>query len=113
MLEGFSFATWGASFQAVCRIPAGWTIKASNNLTGDGVFEGSGSLGVSMPGDGSSRELRSLVLVELYGPVRRTDALNEPATFKGYARAWGDDAERKIPLTARNVRLVRARHCPS
>ncbi len=113
MLERFSFSTWGANFKAVCHIPEGWTITASNNLTGDGVFEGGGSLGVTMPRDASPKEFSSLVPVELYSPVLRRGTANEPSTFKGYATAWADDAERRIPLNFRNIRLVRAQHCPT
>lgn len=113
MIESFTFSTWGVTFKSVCSIPPGWTIKAGGSLTPEGTFEGYGSLGVSMPRASSPNEFRSMALVELDGPVLRHDHRDEPATFKGYAKAWADDTERKIPLTYKNIRLVPARHCPT
>ena len=113
MIESFVFSTWGVTFKSVCNIPPGWTIKAGGSLTPEGTFEGYGSLGVSMPRASSPKEFRSMVLVELDGPILRHDHRDEPATFKGSAKAWADDVERKIPLNYKNIRLVPAQRCPA
>jgi hypothetical protein len=118
IIENFAFSTWGVTFKSVCRIPPGWTIKAGGSLTPEGIFEGYGSLGVSMPRSASPTVFRSLVLVELYAPVQRRDIRfpknsgEIPATFKGHATLSDGDSERKVPLTYRNVKLVPARSCP-
>jgi len=46
-LAAFSFSTWGVTFDAVCHLPSGWTIKAGSSLTPEGILEGEGSLGTS------------------------------------------------------------------
>ena len=118
-VEGFSFSTWGVTFDAVCHIPPGWTIKAGGSLTPDGVLEGDGSLGTTWLSQPTPPELQHLVLVTLYEPVQRHDIGKEggpvyvPATFKGKARLWSDDVERETPLNYANIRLTRARHCPT
>jgi len=118
MIESFAFSTWGVTFKSVCRIPTGWTIKAGGSLTPEGTFEGYGSLGVSMPRSANPTVFRSLVLVDLYAPVQRSDIRfpknggERPATFKGYVTLSDGDSERKVPLTYRNVTLVPARSCP-
>jgi hypothetical protein len=119
MIEKFSFSTWGVEFVAVCRIPSGWTITAGGSLDPSGVFEGEGSMGVSMPRTSNPATFRSLVLLKLYAPVQRrnwrsTDGSAEvPATFNGSATLSDGDTERKAPLSFKNVRLVPALHCPS
>ena len=115
-IESFSFDTWGARFKAVCHIPEGWSIEAGGSLTPAGVFKGEGSLGVTWYRQPSPKEFRSLVLVELYGPVQRHDIGRNgeiPATFKGHATVSGDDRERKISLSADNIKLSPATRCPS
>lgn len=116
-LEAFTFETWGVTFKAVCHIPPGWSIKAGGSLTPNGVFEGEGSQGVSWYREASPKDFRALVLVELYSPVQRRDIHQHdgiiPATFKGHATVWGDDADRKAALNADNIRLSPARSCPS
>ena len=112
-MEHFSISTWGVEVQAVCKIPAGWRIKAGNSLSPDGVLEGEGSQGVTWFIRRSPTELRHIALVTLYAPIQRRDVRNGPdATFKGTATFWKDDGERKAELTYRNVRLTPARHCP-
>lgn len=116
-VESFTLSTWGVTFDAVCRIPAGWTVKAGRSLTPEGVLEGEGSLGTSWFRESSPPELQQFALVTLYGPVQReasafTDGGGEvPATFAGSATVSTDDGERRIPLTADNVRLTPADRC--
>jgi hypothetical protein len=118
-ITGFAFATWGVTFNAVCRIPAGWTIKAGGSLTPEGALEGQASLGSSWLSSGSSPALTALVLVTLYGPIQERDIGSPqgdqyvPATFKGRASIWNDDAERKVRLTSANIRLRPASRCPT
>ena len=117
-IDGFSISTWGVTFNAVCHIPNGWTIKAGGSATPDGVLEGEASLGVTWLRQPSPKQLHDLVLVTLYEPVQRRDVgkvdgpVYIPATFKGNARLWADDTERKVPLSYANVRLTPANRCP-
>jgi hypothetical protein len=113
MIESFHISSWGVHFLSVCHIPVGWTITAGGSLTPEGLFEGQGGLGVSMPREANPKSFRSLVLVRL-GRVQRRDVGATPATFKGHATAWdGGDSYRKVTLTYKNIRLVAARRCPS
>ncbi len=116
-IEGFTLSTWGVTFGTVCHIPPGWTVKAGGSLTPEGVLEGEGSLGTSWFREISPPELREFTFVTLYGPVQ-AEASNAPdgsggipATFAGSATVATDDGERRIPLTANNVRLTPAEGC--
>jgi hypothetical protein len=112
-IASFSITTWGVEFNAICKIPSGWRIKAGSSATPDGVLEGEGSQGATWFNQSSPRELRGLDLATLYAPVQRTDVRNGPdATFKGTATVSTDNGERKARLTYRNVQLTPARHCP-
>jgi hypothetical protein len=118
-LDGFSVSTWGVRFTSVCHIPGGWTIKAGGGATHEGVLEGEASLGATWLRQPSPSELRSIVLITFYAPVQRHDigkaggSVYVPATFKGHARLWADDAERKARLTYINVQLTPATRCPT
>ena len=112
-VEGFTLSTWGVEFQAVCKIPSGWRIKAGNSATPDGVLEGEGSQGATWFHRNSPAELRPLALITLYAPIQRSDVRNGPdATFKGTATVSTDIGEKKVRLTYSNVHLTPARHCP-
>ncbi len=117
-IEGFSISTWGVTFNAVCQIPFGWTIKAESSATPEGVLEGEASLGTTWLNEANPKPLHDLVLITLYQAVQRRDVGKEgasvyiPSTFKGKARLWADDAERKVPLSYINIRLTPATHCP-
>ena len=117
-IEGFSISTWGVTFNAVCHIPSGWTIKAGGSATPDGVLEGEASLGTTWLSEASPMPLHDLVLITLYEPVQRRDVGKEggpvyiPATFKGHALLSGDDAQRRVRLGYANVRLSPANRCP-
>jgi len=113
LIERFSFSTWGVRFDAVCRIPNGWTIKAGSCATLDGVLEGEGSLGATWFGQPNPPPLRNLVLVTLYDSIQRQDLGPVPATFKGLASIETDDGKRTAALSYRNVTLTPARHCPA
>ena len=47
MVNAFSIETWGVKFNAVCRIPEGWRMKAGNSLSPNGELSGEGSQGVT------------------------------------------------------------------
>jgi hypothetical protein len=112
-IESFTISTWGVEFQAVCKIPGGWRIKAGRSATPDGVLKGEGSQGATWFNRGSPPELRHVALVTLYGPIQKNDVRNGPdATFKGTAIISTDNGERKVRLTYRNVQLSPARRCP-
>jgi hypothetical protein len=115
-IEAFSIDTWGVDFAAVCRIPAGWRIKAGGGATPDGELSGQGSQGATWLRHGSPVELRAFVLVTLSGPVQRADIRDatgvEPATFGGHATISTEEGTRRARLTYRNVRLTPALHCP-
>jgi hypothetical protein len=117
-ITGFAFETWGVTPKAVCHIPDSWTIQAGRRTNPGGVLAGHGSNGVSWFTVGSPRELRDLVLIEFYGPMRADDIPFPdgsgvlPASFKGHADISTDDGERQEPLTGRNIRLRPAAACP-
>ena len=117
-VEGFALSTWGATFNAVCRIPAGWTVTAGGGLTPKGVLEGEGSHGAAWLREASPAALKEFALVTLAGPVQReavrsADGSGEvPATFAGTATISTSDGDRQVPLTATNVRLTSADRCP-
>ena len=117
-IEAFKIATWGVTFQTVCEIPSGWSIKAGGSLTPEGVLEGEGSLGISWLPESSPSELSEFALVTLHGPVEH-DALTDPdhsggvpATFSGTATISTEDGDKQVTLTAANIRLSPADRCP-
>lgn len=68
-IEELSIATWGVDFNAVCRIPGGWRIKAGNSATPVGELAGTGSQGATWFHHASPKELERFVLVTLYGAI--------------------------------------------
>lgn len=72
-IESFSIDTWGVTFNAVCRIPYGWRIRAGNSGSLDGVLEGKGSQGVTWLSGSSPGALQTFALITLYGLVQRSD----------------------------------------
>lgn len=64
-VKAFSFDTWGVEFNAVCRIPGGWRIKAGSSATPNGELAGEGSQGATWFSQSSPRELRTFVMVSL------------------------------------------------
>lgn len=111
-MVSFSISTWGVGFNAICKIPPGWRIKAGSSATPNGILEGEGSQGATWFNRRSPVALRNLVLISLYGPVQPDDVRNGPdATFKGEATISTEEGERKAALTYRNVRLIRAAKC--
>nr|WP_316628665.1 hypothetical protein [uncultured Brevundimonas sp.] len=116
-IEAFTVATWGVTFQTVCAIPSGWTIKAGGSLTPEGVMEGEGSHGMSWLPESSPSELNEFALITLYGPVAPTalgdpDHSGVPATFSGSATISTEDVEKRVALTAENILLRPAARCP-
>ncbi|MBX9795900.1 hypothetical protein [Sphingomonas sp.] len=116
-VSAFSFDTWGVEFNSICHIPGGWRIKAGSSATPNGELAGEGSQGATWFNQRNPMELRSFVLVTLYAPVQRTDAMSAsgsgtPATFKGIATVETDEGEKHIPLTYRNITLTPALACP-
>ena len=115
-IKAFSITTWGVELRSVCRIPGGWRIKAGSSATPNGELTGEGSQGATWFNHSSPIELRSFVLVALYGPVQRADIRSAdgvvPATFNGHATVETDEGDRRISLTYRNVTLTPARRCP-
>lgn len=115
-LSSFSIDTWGVSFEAVCKIPAGWAISAGGSLTPEGMLRGRGSLGVSWFRETSPPELAEVVLVTLHGPVEEASPDGNrggvPATFAGSAMIATRDGQRQAPLTTANIHLAPADACP-
>lgn len=118
-IDSFSISTWGVTFDAVCRIPEGWTLKAGRGANPEGVLEGEGSNGITWIGRSRLGELEGVALVTLYGPVQRRDVVTDdgagvvPATFKGAARVFGSGEGRTISLTSANIHLAPATGCPA
>jgi hypothetical protein len=117
-ISSFSLDSWGVQFEAVCRIPSGWRIKAGSSATPDGVLEGEGSHGATWLGRKGMREIDRLVLITFDGPMQR-DAIRSadgssliPATFAGHATIETPDASREAPIGTDNIRLTRASRCP-
>jgi hypothetical protein len=111
-VEEFSIETWGARFNAVCRIPGGWQIKAGGSATPEGELAGTGGQGATWFNQTNPKELKRFVLVTLYGPVQREDIGSVPATFKGSATVNNDDGDIKRALTYKNITLTPSSHCP-
>ncbi|WP_155006502.1 hypothetical protein [Sphingomonas hengshuiensis] len=115
-IEAFSVKTWGVEFEAVCRIPPGWRIRAGSSATPDGEIAGIGSQGVTWFNTASPKALQSFILVTLHGAVQKEDigvpGNGVPATFKGTVTISTDDGDVDRPLTHRNIRLTPARRCP-
>jgi hypothetical protein len=116
----FSIDTWGVTTLATCHIPSGWTITAGSSADPSGRISGAGSLGVTWLDHARVSQLRSLVLVRLYGSVQRRTLVSGtgevPATFRGHVtigRYGGDDKDRKVRLSWRNVSLTPAKQCPA
>jgi len=117
-VKAFSFDTWGVEFNAVCRVPGGWRIKAGSSATPNGELGGEGSQGATWFNQRNPTDLHAFVLVTLYAPVQRADVKTAngggliPATFKGFATVETDDGDKRVPLTFRNVMLTPSRACP-
>jgi hypothetical protein len=111
-IKAFALKTWGVAFTSICRIPAGWTIKAGGSATPDGELTGEGSLGATWFLKSNPEELRNLALVTLYDPVQKIDVGSVPATFQGHVTISTDPGDRKHRLDYRNITLVPARRCP-
>ncbi|WP_428333138.1 hypothetical protein [Novosphingobium sp.] len=116
----FSIDTWGVTTVATCHIPTGWTISAGSSADPSGRISGTGSLGVTWLDHKRLNLLSEIVLVRLYSPIQRRTIRSRtgevPATFIGHAtigRYGGDNDDRKVRLTWRNVRLTQAKHCPA
>ncbi|MBN9466173.1 hypothetical protein [Brevundimonas sp.] len=103
-LERFALSTLGVSYQAICKLPEGWTIKAGSSIRGDGVLEGEGSNGVTWLPRSSPPELEAIALVTL-------EIESAPNSFSGSATIAGIDGEREVALTSSNVRLTAASGC--
>lgn len=117
-ISDFSFVSRGVLFQAVCRIPSGWRIKAGSSATLDGILEGEGSHGATWLNRENMKALDRLVLITLYGPMQR-DPIHSPdgsklfpATFAGKATVETPDDQREISIGTDNIRLTRATRCP-
>lgn len=103
-IERFALSTQGVSYQAVCKLPEGWTIRAGSSIRGDGVLAGEGSNGVTWLPESSPFELEAIAAVTL-------DIESAANSFSGSATIFGIDGEREVPLTSNNVRLTAARGC--
>jgi len=116
-VKAFSFDTWGVEFNAVCRIPGGWRIKAGSSATPNGELRGQGSQGATWFNRRNPKDLQAFVLVTLYVPVQRRDVTTAggsgmvPATFKGFATVETDNGDRRIRLSYRNIKLTPAKAC--
>lgn len=111
-VSSFAFESWGVQYDAVCRIPDGWRIKAGSSATPDGNLEGEGSHGATWIGRESMGQLRNLALVTLFAPVQREQEGMVPPTFSGHATIEDSDDSRQIPIGADAIRLMPASGCP-
>jgi hypothetical protein len=103
-IERFALSSQGVSYQAICRLPEGWMIKAGTDIGGGGVLEGEGSNGVTWLPQSSPPELEDLALITL-------DIETAPKSFSGSATIESMDGERDIILSSKNVRLKAANGC--
>lgn len=103
-IESFSLSTHHVSYQSICALPVGWTIKAGRTLRGDGVLEGEGSNGVTWLRHSSPPELEAVALITLDTEAART-------SFGGSAMIVGIEGEREVALTEANVRLTASSEC--
>jgi len=108
---GFTIASWGVDYRALCHIPFGWQFRAGGDATPAGRLEGEGKQGVTFLGD--LAELRSIALVRLRERPRWKDRPIEggiiPATFVGTLDL---SSGRKVRLGPGSVRLAPASACP-
>lgn len=111
-VAGFRVDSWGVDWVAICRIPAGWRLRAGRSANPEGLFEGESTHGVTrLPG---LEPLRDVALVRLWGPVQWRDKPIPngvvPATFSGSLWLSGG---REVGLGKSTLRLTAARACPA
>jgi hypothetical protein len=117
-VDGFRIDTWGVDILAVCRMPAGWYLRAGRSAAPDGVIEGSASHGVTFLDSDRLHEMNGLALVRIEGPVQAVDIPVEsgriPPTFAGQVTigSYREGEGREAPITSGNVRLSPAERCP-
>jgi hypothetical protein len=109
---GFSLASWGVDWLAICTIPSGWRLRAGRNATPEGLFEGEGTHGATWLDD--LGPLRSVALVRLWGPVQWRDKPvgngKIPATLAGTLET---SEGRRVRLGPSTLRLTPAPACPA
>lgn len=110
-VAGFRIDSWGVDWLAICRIPAGWRLRAGRSANPEGLFEGESTHGVTrLPG---LEPLRNVALVRLWGPVQWRDKPIPngvvPATFAGTLRL---SEGREVGLGESSLRLTAAGACP-
>ena len=118
-VSAFELQTWTVTVLAVCRLPVGWTVTAGNGGDPGGVLSGSANIGAAFVPWSQPAALASMFLVRVgqYRAKAVDDANGGriPATFAGTATIgrYGQDGERHITLSARNVRHRAAAQCPA
>lgn len=110
-VTGFRMASWGVDWLAICRIPAGWRLRAGRAATLEGLFEGESTHAVTRLA--RLEPLRSVALVRFSGPPQWRDRPIPdgilPATFAG---TLGLSDGSQVRLGEANLRLQPARACP-
>ena len=111
-LVGFNITTWGVEVLALCRIPRSWEIRFETFENAEGFI-----VGKADSRGGGNRELRQLMLVDLYDHQPLPKALSNgvrPASFAG----WIEIADHPLnPATRRTLKpgdfqLANAARCP-
>jgi hypothetical protein len=107
----FRIASWDVDWIAICRIPAGWRLRAGRDATSDGLFEGESTHGATRLA--GLEPLRNVALLRLRAPVQWRDRpLPDgvvPASLAGTLSLSGG---RQVRLGRSNLRLGPAGACP-
>jgi hypothetical protein len=110
-LTGFRIASWGVDWLALCRIPAGWRLRAGRAATPEGLLEGESTHGVTRLGDFEA--LRGVALVRVWGRLQWRDRHDGDAVFPAHFAGTLDlSGGRQVRLGQGELQLRPATACP-
>lgn len=105
----FSVTVSNATVLAVCRVPRGWSIGATDRGNGDGALTAEAVPGVAPLQNQRTADFDNLFLIDQPEPVAH------PARFRGTAMVGtrgGASPPRERPIDRGNIVLEPAERCP-
>ncbi len=112
-ISGFHIDTWSVGIVAVCQVPSGWSITATNQGGPGGLLEGQGQIGGAFVQTRDPPEFKSLFLVDVDQTAHK--APQAPPTFAGtinVGRYGADGKDAVVALKPVSYRLTSATRCP-